>query len=225
MTGCVYLPSSKTDQVAEAVAGKESFICIDTLNEDIGFNKMCSSFISDSILVARSFLNDSLLHGPDKTYYPNGNLRHMGNYYKGLKSGIFAYFDENEILQEAFDYVLVDYLEYENQHVYYVNNKIDTLKSSFILLKYSGNQISLNDSLKITIYQNHKFLKDSLYLHLGVFREDLSLVESDVLKFENNTSLNFYFKPSKKGVNYVEGYLSNSEDSVRLYFFEQFKAY
>lgn len=189
-------------------------ICIDTINKDLGFNSMCISYDSNSRIFARSFFIDTILHGPDIRYYPNGNVKFQGYYNKGKKMGVFAYFDENEKVLESFDY-LGDYL---NQYGAYNNGLIDTLKSNFRSLELSNDTISIGDSVNLKITLHHKMYKDSFLLHIGKLNQQLSLSEQQIFKLENKMKSNIYIKPSQKGLHYIEGYTSDLENNSKMFF-------
>ena len=189
-------------------------VCFDTINKELGFNSMCISYDSDSTLFARSFLIDTILHGPDIRYYSNGNVKFQGYYIKGKKMGLFAYFDKNEKVIESFDY-LGDHL---NQYGVYNKGLIDTLKSNFRSLELSSDTISIGDSVNLKITLHHKMYKDSFFLHIGKLNQQLTLSELKLFKLENKRRTNIFIKPPKKGVHYIEGYTSDLENNSKMFF-------
>lgn len=187
-------------------------------------NLKIETFDSLGNLVRICYEYDSLMHGIEQEFYPNGKKKVEGNWYRGKKVGWFKYYGEKGQLQVLREYVAVnDHDNWKKNHVAYLNQVIrfnesgDTIKNgSFFITQYkTADTIRNGDSYAFKVMLNAAFFKEMVIV-LCDFDELYSLLPGGSCDSFNVEGFQRAFSPKsyKLGENFIRGKVLNYEEYI-----------
>lgn len=189
---------------------KEYYDSNDNLDSVVSYNDN----LEKSVIIIKDENTKSV-----KSYHENGKMSYEGEYYKKLKNGFWKYYDNEGVLDKAFEYKNICGEQYTNQGVYFTKTG-DTLKqpSNFILLDYKHN-LKVNDISTINITYV-RALNENGEIEL-VFSQDFEedfcnrdSVEKTSL-FTNLDGFVIKMKYESAGKRIIRGYIKESVDNPK----------
>jgi antitoxin component YwqK of YwqJK toxin-antitoxin module len=213
---------------------KERIIKVNT--DSIDF--MGEQFYPSGSIESRYSLKNGLLHGYYREYYQNGKISFEGLFVLGRKKGSFKYYDSTERLQK-----IINFINYQDSSVSRPNEvmvfdeKGDTVfERSYFYNFYSvGDTLrNISDKYHFKVVSRGKLFKYS-YIVLCNFDDKFKKVGSedcDATLMEKNEIM-LSPKNQKTGMNFVRGYILNTEKplnsdgtlagkAVEMYFSEKY---
>ena len=128
------------------------------------------------------------------SYYKNGKLKEKGIFSNGKKIGWWLYYDSLGNLEAKANDIWIDGVRHKNQVILYKNNRIDTINSDFVDIRYcrDDNKIKVH----IQYYSPHKKDRSILYVIIDTLHSNF-IVQNDTIYSLDDKNINFYIFPKK----------------------------
>ena len=151
-----------------------------------------------------------------KSYHENSKMSYEGVYYKKLKNGFWKYYDNEGVLDKAFEYKNICGEQHTNQVIYFTKTG-DTIKnkSNFVKIEYKEN-LKINEITRI-LFKYHRVLSKKSKLEL-VFSQDFNEYFSNIDSvektnlFTNVDGFLIKMKYISAGKRIIRGYIKEFED-------------
>lgn len=169
----------------------------------------CKQLENGIVMLEYTLTEDSLLHGIFKEYHSNGQLKTIGQYYRGEKGNDFRHFDAEGNLRMIAIYdenlnspkrelILTEYINFSRSG--------DTLMDSSYFFRISPyvDSIRIGESVEIEIY-TPTMKYDSLNGYFQIIKQEDRYKEFEGLLFKGgvNKTLSLYFPPILRPGNYL----------------------